>query len=96
MEVICDHAGTHPGCSGCPHELPHSRNQGDTWICGIERCSEINELVQCIPVATKKDLDDLLVRLKDQITGIKSAQIYDTRMNQILIMEALVALLEAR
>jgi len=94
MEVICDHAGVE-GCSGrCPHRKPHV--QSASLVCYMEHCNEVQQKVHCIPVATKKDQDGLLGRLKDQITGTKRAQVYDTRVNQILIMEALVALLEGR
>ena len=88
MEVICDHAKIR--CGECIHNSPHEELGLDN--CSTDTCGFTGETVCCIPVATKKDQDDLLVRLKDQITWPG----YDTRTNQILIMEALVALLEAR
>ncbi|OHD20579.1 MAG: hypothetical protein A2Y38_03345 [Spirochaetes bacterium GWB1_59_5] len=88
MEVICDHAKIR--CGECIHNSPHEEQTHG--LCSPDTCGYTGVVVKCIPVATKKDQDDLLVRLKDQITWPG----YDTRTNQLLIMEALVALLEGR
>jgi len=91
MEVICDHAGVEGCARWCPHRKRHKLD--DTLFCDEEECREIQKVVKCIPVEAKKDHADLLVRLKDQIQEING---YNGRMSQILIMEALAALLEAR
>ena len=100
MEVICDHAKE--SCTDCVHTKPHNE---EVDYCSLAICGFTGELVQCIPVATKKGQDDLLVRLKDQMerTATLNPAIHgeveisrQVLKNQILIMEALVALLGAR
>ena len=92
MEVICDHAGGRGCYLKCPHASPHEANV-DTLICDEEECCEVQKVCCCVPVGSKVVQDDLLGRLKEQI---ERTEIFDPRVNQILIMEALVALLEAR
>jgi len=99
MEVICDHAKIR--CGECAHNSPHEELSLDT--CSTGTCGVTGETVCCIPVSTKKDQDDLLVRLKDQMVKTETAQ-YKNEVdiaervleNQMVIMEALVALLEGR
>jgi len=99
MEVICDHGKE--SCGSCIHSAPHER-----YIigCSCETCGSTGEWVQCIPVEAKKDCDNLLGRLKGQIEKIAENTPYKNEVdvagrllgNQMVIMEALVALLEAR
>ena len=103
MAVICSKAGESKHCRECLHSNPHDYSRG---CCVLAGCGTTGWEVECIPAGLKRassHTEDLATRLKNQIerteatTVVQNVEVSRCALeNQILIMKALAALLEAK